>query len=568
MYDKTAWKYYARFYRGKLGKVLAVFGLSILQSLTVFPIVFLAKQTVDTVIPESDTKKLIEIGATILVLVLIGGALGYATRRIALLVNSTIIKDLRFDLIGRYYALPLASIIKVDKGKFHTVFLADVGRIESMGNMFISSFLPSAFATFLLTGVLLYLNWILFLVLIVLFPLLVYITQKMGIGIKNSVDAYRKSFQDLSKRMFFVLWMSELTRIQTAEDYESDRQGKGLAEYQERTIRMSLQQSAYGIVQKGLTAFIGVTVLIVGGIAVSSDAMSMGELLSFYLAARLLQGYANPLLSAVPTVISGNEALREISEVIGLEDRNPYLGTGEVDFEGTVSLRNVTFGYDRNVVLKNASMELNSGETVAVLGPNGAGKSTITNLILGFYRPLEGEVFAEERSYTDISLANLRKRIGVVPQTPNFFKGTIFENIVYGMPEVTQAEVEDASRRAGSHDFIAKLPEGYETSLADAGALISGGERQLIAICRALLRSPKLLILDEPTNHLSKEAVRKLLESLKRERKLRTTLIISHQWEVASDADKIYYLEDGSLKRVGLSELPSLEDKLSDQNRD
>jgi ABC-type bacteriocin/lantibiotic exporter with double-glycine peptidase domain len=203
-------------------------------------------------------------------------------------------------------------------------------------------------------------------------------------------------------------------------------------------------------------------------------------------------------------------------------------------------------------VVRDVNLELRPGSSVAIVGPNGAGKSTVLYLILGFYRPLRGALRADGAAYDRLDLVELRRGIGVVMQHPTFFAGTVRENITYGYPEATDEEIAVAARLALADEFIQALPQGYDTPIGEGGLLLSGGEVQRIAIARALLRKPKLLILDEPTNHLESAAIHRLLDHLAALEPRPGVLIISHDREVLRYADVVHRLEDGTLSEFSL----------------
>jgi ABC-type multidrug transport system fused ATPase/permease subunit len=190
---------------------------------------------------------------------------------------------------------------------------------------------------------------------------------------------------------------------------------------------------------------------------------------------------------------------------------------------------------------------------VAVVGPNGAGKSTLVYLLLGFYRPQQGQVLATGVPFDEIDIRALRRSIGIVSQHPEFFAGTVRENIAYGSPGATRKEIEEAARAALAEEIIATLPEGYDTEIGDRGMRLSGGEGQRLAIARALLGRPRMLILDEPTNHLDTQAIGRLMRELARWHERPTLLTISHDPAVLEFAEVVYRLQDGTLSRDALA---------------
>jgi ABC-type multidrug transport system fused ATPase/permease subunit len=202
--------------------------------------------------------------------------------------------------------------------------------------------------------------------------------------------------------------------------------------------------------------------------------------------------------------------------------------------------------------LKSVDLQIRPSSKSAVIGDNGAGKTTIINLILGFYMPNQGRLMADDIPYKEIDMIHLRKSIGVVSQQPPLFSGTIKENISYGVPDIGIEQVLAASENSLAHDFITQLPDGYETKIGEDGTLLSGGECQRIAIARALLRRPKLLILDEPTNHLDRASVSELMNGLNNLKERPALLIVSHDMSVVSHADEVFKLENGIISRCSV----------------
>jgi ATP-binding cassette, subfamily B, bacterial MsbA len=216
----------------------------------------------------------------------------------------------------------------------------------------------------------------------------------------------------------------------------------------------------------------------------------------------------------------------------------------------------VTFSYDVEAapVLRDLNASIRSGETVALVGPSGAGKTTIVNLVPRFYVPQAGRILLDGVELGHIRLATLRDAIAIVPQEAMLFSGTIAENIRYGRLEATQAEVEVAAREANAEEFILDLPLGYQTKVGDRGMRLSGGQRQRISIARAVLRDPRILILDEATSALDSHSERLIEQALDRLLAGRTTLIIAHRLSTIRRANKILYIDSGSVREAGTHE--------------
>jgi ATP-binding cassette subfamily B protein/subfamily B ATP-binding cassette protein MsbA len=219
---------------------------------------------------------------------------------------------------------------------------------------------------------------------------------------------------------------------------------------------------------------------------------------------------------------------------------------------GHVRYEHVSFSYDeRRRVLDDVSFEAHPGEVVAIVGATGAGKSTLVSLLPRFFDPDEGRVLLDGHDLRDLALASVRSSVSLVLQESFLFPFSLAENIAYGRPGATRTEIEHAARAANAHDFISRLPDGYDTTVGERGATLSGGERQRIAIARALLKDAPILILDEPTSALDAETEHLLLEALDRLMAGRTTLIIAHRLSTIRNADHIIVLEHGRIAETG-----------------
>jgi ATP-binding cassette subfamily B protein len=223
--------------------------------------------------------------------------------------------------------------------------------------------------------------------------------------------------------------------------------------------------------------------------------------------------------------------------------------------KGAIEFKNVTFGYDPNIpVLHNISFYVEPGEMIGLVGPSGAGKSTTINLICRFYDVQQGSIEIDGVDIRDISLQDLHSQIGVVLQEPFLFHGSVAENIAYGRPDASLEEIIEAARAANAHDFIMRLPEGYDTMVGERGARLSGGECQRISIARAILKNPRILILDEATSSVDTETEALIREAIDRLVKNRTTIAIAHRLSTLRNADRLIVLDSGRIVEIGTHE--------------
>jgi len=219
--------------------------------------------------------------------------------------------------------------------------------------------------------------------------------------------------------------------------------------------------------------------------------------------------------------------------------------------KGDIAFEHVSFSYGERPIVDDINFVARPGEMVALVGLTGAGKTTLASLIPRFYEPTSGRVTIDGRSVSDYRLRSLRERIALVAQDPVLFGGTIADNIRYGRLEATDQEVETAARAAHAHDFIMRLPDGYQTSILTAGASLSGGERQRLSIARALLKDAPILILDEPTSSLDAISEAAVFDALRHLRQGRTTLVIAHRLSTIRDANRIMVLHEGRVLAQG-----------------
>lgn len=541
------WKYYAEYYRGSKKQLLLSLFVSVIQSIVILPIIFLVRHVFDEIESGGNLKALVLAGSGIIALNLISSGLRLWTRDINLRVTKNAVQRLQEDLLDRIYTFSRTFYNKNELGKIHSSLVQDIHRLDAMSNVLIANLIPGVVMTVAVSAILLFLNWHLFAIMLSTTPLLLLVNQVFGKKVKQRVQLWRTTFRNFNKRMLYVLQMLDLTRIQAAESFEKKNQRETFEQLRSTTYHMQWFQTAYCTIQNSIVAISGVLVLMIGGIAILDGSMSLGELASFYVAVGLLKSHLAPFITSIPQMMEGSESLASIHELVSTCDYVPYTGTKKVVAHGPLVLNSVHFKYDRDPILCGVNLTIQPGETVAILGANGVGKSTIINLILGFYKPDEGELSINSELYSNIDICNLRRSIGVVTQEAIIFSGTISENITYGNGVASEKEILRATKVAGADDFIKKLPQGYGTLVGDNGVLLSGGQRQRISLARAFLHQPKLLIFDEPTNHLDQAAVHSFVDCLREMKSPPAILIISHDMKILSQVQHRYFLKDGQI---------------------
>jgi ATP-binding cassette, subfamily B, bacterial len=294
--------------------------------------------------------------------------------------------------------------------------------------------------------------------------------------------------------------------------------------------------------------------LLIGGNMVRDGNLSVGALAAFIL---YLNSFFLPIQSLVQQYNlyqQGQAAITKLDELLETHPTVEESSTAEPlpPIEGAVSLHHVTFAYDpAKPVLHDVDLDIAAGETISLVGPTGAGKSTIAKLVTRFYDPTEGSVAIDGHDLRDITIDSLRRQLGVVPQEPFLFAGTMRDNIAFARPDATDEEVEEAVRRVGLTELIDRLPEGVDTPVHERGVSLSSGERQLIALARAFLASPRVLVLDEATSNLDLKSETQVEVGLDAVLEGRTAIIVAHRLSTAMRADRIAVVDDGRILELG-----------------
>lgn len=308
----------------------------------------------------------------------------------------------------------------------------------------------------------------------------------------------------------------------------------------------------------GLATALGTAAILwLGAQRALAGQMSIGEIVLFLSYLASLYAPLEAIMYSSSTIQGAAGSARRVFEILDSEDevREKPNAISLPNARGHVQFQNVEFGYERSKpVLRDITFEAQPGEAIAIVGATGAGKSTLASLIPRFFDPWNGIVLLDGHDIRDLKLSSLRSQIAMVLQESVLFPISIAENIAYGKPHATQSEIETAARAAHVHEFIQKLPKGYETVVGERGATLSGGERQRIAIARALLRGSPVLILDEPTSALDAETEQAFVETISNLKGRCTTFIIAHRFSTIAKADRVVVLENGMIAEMGAPE--------------
>jgi ATP-binding cassette subfamily B protein len=553
--DAAAVRLFARYYRKRAGRLAAYALGTSLQSLLVLPTLFLVRYAFDQGIPNGQVELLLILGLGIVSVRIAHSLVGLALRAFVLDIIKEAVSQLRRDILDRLFLLSREHLAQADRDQMHTRIVLDSERFDNLSNRLLSGMLPALFSGGALFLVLVALNWQLVALAAAVLPVVALSSRLGGQRVKRDVKDFQDAMEHFSKGAQFTLRHMDLIRLKAAEERERHQQHRHVERMSADGRRMAMSYAFHGYLQRNITGLAGIIILVAGGAGIASGSMTLGDLMAFYIAAGLLNGQVENVVGGVPELVAGNEALLHLHGLLHDGALAPYpTGTRRVAFDGSLSFRDVAFAYGEHAILRGVTLDLKPDSNIAIVGPNGAGKSTLLNLLAGFSQPAKGEIRANGVPYAELDIADLRAQIGVVMQHPGFFGGNVLENLRYGQPETPLEAVRAAARLALADDFIMGLPEGYGTDIGEGGALLSGGERQKLAIARALLNQPRLLVLDEPTNHLDAESMAQLMVRLTSAPQRPALLTISHDPGVIAYAETVYRLEQGRL----LAEPPAI----------
>jgi ATP-binding cassette subfamily B (MDR/TAP) protein 1 len=293
-----------------------------------------------------------------------------------------------------------------------------------------------------------------------------------------------------------------------------------------------------------------------GGRLITNGEMLPGDILTVFFSIMVGAMGIGSAAQLIPDIAKAKGAASNIFAII---DRNPEINSNEGgltlgNIQGKISFNNVKFAYPtrpETPILRKMNLIIQPGQTVALVGPSGSGKSTVIQLLERFYDPKSGEILVDDSNLSQFDLKWFRRNIGLVSQEPILFSGTITENILFGRPEATQREVEEAAKKANAYKFITKQKDGFDTKVGEKGTQLSGGQKQRVAIARAILKNPKILLLDEATSALDAESEYKVQDALDKLMRGRTTIIIAHRLTTVKNADVICVMDRGRIVEMG-----------------
>jgi ABC-type multidrug transport system fused ATPase/permease subunit len=529
--------------------------LSALSPLAIAASLWLFKILIDDVLTPQDYALLPWVIGAYLVISVVGGVIDYFDSYVSAWVGERFVLGLRTHVFAHLQRLSLGFFERRQLGDVMSRLSSDVGAIEELVLTGVAVAVTYGVQVVVFTALLFFLNWQLALIAVAAAPVFGLASRFFARRIKSASREKRRRTGGIAAVAEESLGNVALVQAygrQASETERFHRESRGAFAAQMVAVRL---KSLFGPLV-GMLEVVGVlTVLGVGIWQMTRGNLTLGGLLVF-------TGYLSQLFGPVRgfgemgTTIYAAAAGAE--RVIELLDEKPQVTDRPepVRIErarGDLRLEDVTFTYPGTTgpALERVSILVPRGHTVAVVGPSGAGKTTLTKLLLRFYDPDTGSVVLDGHDLRELALADVRRNVAALLQETLVFDGTVRENILWGRPDASEAEIVEAARAADAHEFITALPDGYDTRVGQRGRLLSGGQRQRLAIARAMVRDAPVLILDEPTTGLDAAATERVLTPLRRLMAGRTTLVISHNLLTVTEADQIVYLEGGRITATG-----------------
>ena len=526
----------------------------IIASLTNLAVPLYIKKLVDVVMVEKNMALMNNLTLSIAGLFLLQLIFSTAHNYLFDLTEKRAITDFRIKLFKHLHTLSLSFFVKRRTGEIVSRMTNDITTIENIVTDLPATLLQQSIRLFGGIIIITYMNWKLTCLILVLAPVLVLFARTFGRKLKK----LSTEIQDKLAVSTTVL-EENISCIQVVKSFvrsklENERFGNAVEDSFQSAKKRVIISSFFGP-SIGFIAFSTSLILLwYGGREVMLGEISPGELIAFILYATIIAGPMGSFARLYARMQEGVGASKRVFEILAMEGEVRDLPDAKPlpRIEGKVELDDVHFHYrDDQKVIQGISFTVEPGQTIALVGPSGAGKSTLVQLLHRFYDPIKGEIRIDGIPLKSAQQSSYWQQIGIVPQETILFGGTIVENIEYAKPGVTKEEVIQAAKAANAHNFILETPEGYETVVGEKGIRLSAGQRQRIAIARAILKNPRILILDEATSALDNESELLIQEALERLMQGRTSFIIAHRLSTIHNAERIIVMDKGKIIENG-----------------
>ena len=463
---------------------------------------------------------------------------------------------LRSALVERMQQLSMGFYLRTNAGVLQTKVVRDVENIEQMvRNLSDGGFtaINGAFGAILITAIKVPLFLPFFLVLA---PLIALFIAKLRQKLNARNEEFRSEIENMSARVNEMTTLMPITRAHGLEKSALQTMYDSFSNVKSAGLKLDIFNAKFNALAWVTFQLANVSCLAVAAVCALKGkfGVTTGDVVLLTSFFGQLIGSVILLSSLMPQISKGFSSIRSLGEVLESPDIEANSGKKNVEeVIGIVAFNEVSYSYPQSERKAISELSLNAkpGEMIALVGPSGSGKSTLINLIIGFLRPQAGSISIDGRNMTDLNLSSYRNFISVVPQESVLFEGSVRENVTYGLGSVSDRRVEESLRAANAWEFVMDLPDGVDTLVGERGARISGGQKQRLAIARALIRNPRILILDEATSALDSQSEKEIQGALEALMVNRTTFVVAHRLSTVQKADRILVLDRGILVESG-----------------
>ncbi len=555
----TLKKYLSRLYNFYVKKHFSKLIVALLLSFAVAggtaAIAWLLDPAVKKIFIERDKSMMLIIPAGIVLAFTIKGLSLYFARTILIKIGNEICRKLQFEMTSNILKSDIHTIESKHSGKYISHFLYDVSLINGLVSNGVLNLMKDSLTLIVLISLMFYQNWKLAFFALIMMPLAAIVAKTLGRRMGKAVSEAAQVSGTLSTYLSEMIKGSRMTKIYQQEKFESDKSDTILKRLMEKQNKIGFVLIRATPIMEVLTGIIIAGFIYYTGIMVSTGEIEINNFFSFLTAMMLSYQPIRSLATINMMFYQGAAAAERVFGVIDTEatikeiDHLPNLKINK----GNIELKNVEFSYPKTnkAAIKNISISIDGGSTVALVGHSGAGKSTIINLLSRFYDPAGGKIFIDNQNIKEIKLSSLRKSISLVSQDIILFDDTVRANISYAKLDASDEEIKNSCNFAAADDFIINLPQSYETIVGENGIKLSGGQKQRISIARAILKNSPIILLDEATSSLDADSEEKVQNAITNLTKNRTTLVIAHRLSTIIRADKIIVLKEGQIVEAG-----------------
>ena len=534
-----------------------IFVLDMLASLLValvgivYPII--TREMLNELIPNKQYRMIVFAGIGLLLLYVVRMLLNFFIQYYGHVMGVRMQAQMRSDMFRHLEKLPYSFYDNHETGKIMSRMTNDFMDISELAHHGPENLLISSISVIVSFVYLSTINIWLTLIIFACVPFLILIAATLRKRMRNAFMESRVSTAQINASLESSISGIRVTKAFTNSDKEEEKfeEGNGMFVSARRKAYKAMGQFHSGT--SFITDIFNVIILIAGGLFLYNGSIDFGDYSAFIVSVNL---FISPVMTLInfmeqyQTGVTGFERFVEIMDQVPEEDTPGAVDIGTV--EGDIEFRHVSYRYeDSNPVLDDLSLHVKKGQTYALVGPSGGGKTTICHLIPHFYDCVDGEIFIDGKELHTVTMASVRRNIGIVQQDIYLFNASIRDNILYGRLDATEEEVIEAAKRANIHDYIMTLENGYETVIGERGVRLSGGQKQRLSIARVFLKNPPILILDEATSALDNTTEILIQQALDELCKGRTTIVVAHRLSTIKHADEIAVIADGRIVEQG-----------------